>query len=244
MSDPLVSVIIPVKDGERFLAEAITSVLAQDYRPLEIIVVDGRSVDSSREIARSFELVRIVSQSEQGLADAWNVGIDDASGDFIAFLSHDDLWAPHKLKTQVSHMLEHPEIQYTIARVKFFAQPGLRTYPGFRSKLFEGDHIGRIPETLVAHSPLFDVVGRFDTSLSVSPDVDWFARAKDKNIPMAIIPDILLFKRVHDANLSLVGIDECHRDLLKTLRHSVVRQRQGSPREENEAEDAERSPGA
>ena len=242
MSDSLVSVIIPVKDGERFLAEAINSVLEQDYRPLEIIVVDGRSVDRTREIAGSFEQVRIISQVDQGLADAWNVGIDAASGDFIAFQSHDDLWVPKKLSIQVNYMLDHPEIQYTITRVKFFAQPGFRTHPGFRTKLLEGDHVGRIPETLVARRSLFDVVGRFDDTFSVSPDVDWFARAKDMQVPMAIMPEVLLLKRVHDANLSLVAVDECHRDLLRVLRRSVVRKRENQVGGENSPNYLEPSP--
>jgi glycosyltransferase involved in cell wall biosynthesis len=221
----LVSVIIPVKNGERFLAEAINSVLEQDYRPLEIIVVDGRSVDRSREIAGSFELVRIISQVGRGLADAWNVGIDAAKGDFIAFLSHDDLWVPNKLSIQVSHMLEHPEIQYTITKVKFFAQPGLPIPPGFRTRLLEGEHTGRVPETLVVRRSVFDAVGRFDVSLRVSPDVDWFARAKDQNIEMAIIPELLLLKRVHDANLLFASVDDSHRDLLRAVRRSILRQK-------------------
>lgn len=229
MSNLLVSAIIPVKDGERFLAQAINSVLEQDYRPLEIIVVDGRSVDSSRAIASSFEQVRIIPQVNQGLADAWNVGIDAAEGDFIAFLSHDDLWVPNKLSIQVKYMVEHPEVYCTIARLRFFAQPGLHTGPGFRTRLLEGDHIGRIPETLVARRSVFDVVGEFDVGLSVSPDVDWFARAKDQNVEMAIMPEVLLLKRVHETNLSLVALDQCHRDLLRSLRRSVLRQRKHRP---------------
>jgi glycosyltransferase involved in cell wall biosynthesis len=236
MSDPLVSVIIAVKDGERFLGEAIESVLGQEYRPLEIIVVDGQSRDASRKIAGSFEQVRIISQVNQGLADAWNVGIDAANGDFIAFLSFDDLWVPNKLSIQVNYMVEHPDIQYTIARLKFVAQPGLTIPAGFRAQLLEGDHIGRIPETLVARRALFDAVGRLDIGLSVSPDVDWFARAKDMNVPMAIMPEVLLLKRVHDANLAFVAVDECHQNLLQVLRRSVVRQREHRLGAEKDAE--------
>jgi len=236
MSNPLVSVIIPVKNGERFLAEAIDSVLEQDYRPLEIIVVDGRSTDRSAEIAASYEQVRVVAQVDQGLADAWDVGVDAANGDFIAFLSHDDRWVPHKLSTQVNYMVDHPAIQYSIGRVKFFPQSGLPAPRGFRARLLEGDHIGRIPETLVARRTVFDLVGGFDVSLRVGPDSDWFARAKDKNLQMAIMPEVVLLKRVHDANLLFESIDESHRDLLTALRRSIVRQRQCAPGEENSAD--------
>jgi glycosyltransferase involved in cell wall biosynthesis len=72
VNKPLVSVIIAVKNGERFLASAINSVLEQDYQPFEIIVVGGQSVDNTAKIAQSFESVRYVLQAGQGIADAYN----------------------------------------------------------------------------------------------------------------------------------------------------------------------------
>lgn len=225
IDQPLVSVIIPVKDGERFLAQAIYSVLEQDYEPLEIIVVDGQSVDNTAEIAKSFEAVRYISQVNWGIADAWNVGINAAPGEFVAFLSHDDLWTPNKLSVQVSYMLNHPEIQYTIAMVRFFLEPGYHIPPGFRKELLEGYHVGRIMETFVAHKAVFDTIGGFNPDLSTAEDVDWFARANDKTIPMAIVPTVLLHKRVHDTNLSM-NIPTNNRDLLKALQRSIVRKRE------------------
>src|SRR5262249_48006666 len=108
MSRPPVSVIVPVRNGERFLAAAITSILTQDYRPLEIIVVDGHSADNTAKIVQSFAQVRYVQQVNRGIADAYNTGIAAAQGQVIAFLSHDDLWTPNKLSLQVNHLLEHP----------------------------------------------------------------------------------------------------------------------------------------
>lgn len=223
-NEPLVSVIIAVKNGERFLASAINSVLEQDYRPFEIIVVDGQSVDNTAKIAKSFKAVHYMYQVNKGVADAYNIGIEAARGESIAFLSHDDVWTPDKLSIQVNYMVNHLEIQYTIARVKFFLEPGCPIPPGFRQELLENDHVGRIMETLVARKPLFDVIGKFDPDLTISEDVDWFARASDANVPMAVIPKVLLLKRVHDANLSLnawLG----HQDLLKALKKSIERKR-------------------
>jgi glycosyltransferase involved in cell wall biosynthesis len=224
MTRPLVSVVIAVKDGERFLASAISSVLEQDYQPFEIIVIDGQSVDNTAPIAKSFEEVRYICQVNQGIADAYNVGVEAARGEFIAFLSHDDLWTPDKLDVQVNYMLNRPGIQYTVARVKFFLEPGCSIPPGFRRELLEGDHVGRIMETLVARRPLFDAIGKFDPQLTISEDADWFARASDHKVPTAVIPQVLLWKRVHDTNASL-DVDLGHRDLLKALRRSVTRKR-------------------
>lgn len=120
MEKPLVSVIMAVKNGERFLAEAIESVLSQTYEPYEIIVVDGQSTDRTEKIAKSYKPVRYIRQTGKGVADAYNVGIDAARGEFVAFLSHDDLWAPNKLSVQVDYLIGQPEIQYTVAKAKFF----------------------------------------------------------------------------------------------------------------------------
>jgi glycosyltransferase involved in cell wall biosynthesis len=222
MSGPLVSVIVAVKDGERFLAAAIRSILEQSYRSFEIIVVDGHSVDRTAAIAQSFSAVRYLRQVNRGVADGYNTGLAAARGELIAFLSHDDLWAPDKLQMQVEHLLLDPTLQYVVARVKFLLEPGFPVPPRFRRELLEGDHVGYIMETLLARRSLFDTIGKFDPELTSADDVDWFARAKDRNIPGAVIPKVLVYKRVHNANTSL---QFSNHNLLATLRRSIIRKR-------------------
>jgi len=221
---PLVNVIVAVRNGERFLASAITSILKQDYRPLEIIVVDGHSEDHSAAIARSFAEVRYILQTGRGIGDAYNTGIAAARGDVIAFLSHDDLWIPTKLSLQVNYLMDHPEIQYTIAMVKFFLEPGHNVPPGFKQELLRGRHVGKIMETLVARKSLFEVIGGFDDGMALAEDADWYARANDQKIPMAIIPEVLLHKRVHNANASSDAQTSNH-ELLKALKRSIERKK-------------------
>jgi glycosyltransferase involved in cell wall biosynthesis len=226
MNELAVSVIIPVKNGERFLASALDSVVAQTYGHYEIIVVDGQSADRTADIAKSYEAVRYIRQTSHGLSHAYNIGIDAARGEFVAFLAHDDVWTPDKLSVQVDYLMNHPEIQYTIARVKFFLEPGFPVPPGFRKELLENDHVGRTLETLVARKSLFDVVGKFNPEVAISMDVDWFVRANDSYVPMAILYDVLLYRRVHDANTSLqVEVDNqrYNDEMLKLLRRSVRR---------------------
>jgi glycosyltransferase involved in cell wall biosynthesis len=104
MSAPLVSVIMAVRNGARFIAAALRSVLDQDYPSIEVIVVDGRSTDASRAIAGAIPGVRILVQGGSGLSDAWNCGIEQASGDLVAFLDSDDLWRPRQLGARVRHL--------------------------------------------------------------------------------------------------------------------------------------------
>jgi glycosyltransferase involved in cell wall biosynthesis len=224
LSNPLVSVIVAVRNGERFIASAIRSILNQDYRPVEIIVVDGHSQDGTAVIARSFEHVHYVAQRNRGIADAYNLGITAARGEIIAFLSHDDLWMPGKLALQVNHLQKHPDIQYSITMIEYFVEPGSEIPPGFKKELFAGPHVGHIMETLVARKTLFDLIGGFDSGMALAEDADWYARANDHGVPMAIIPEVLLRKRVHGDNASS-DAQTSNRELLKALKRSIERKK-------------------
>lgn len=180
---PIVSVIIAVQNGERFLAQAIESVLARTYQAFEIIVVDGRSTDRTEQVAKSYARVRYVQQAGQDLPDAYNTGIDAARGNLLAFLSHDDLWLPQKLSRQVEWLSNDAEIQYAVTQFKYFLEPGHALPPGFRPELLARPLVGRIMETLMARKPLFDRVGRLSGESAIAHDVDWYARAKDKAVP-------------------------------------------------------------
>lgn len=221
---PLVSVIMIVRNGERFLAEALRSVVAQDYRPLEIIVVDGKSVDQTAQIAQSFAEVRYLYQETLGVANAYNQGVKAARGEFIAFLAHDDLWAPSKLSKQVQYLLEHPEIAYTIVKAKFFLEPGCAFPPGMHKDLLDSERAIRMMEALLLRKQVFDQVGYFDPAFSPADDMDWLARVQDARIPMGLVPEVLLFKRIHDANTSINSPENTQR-VLAALRHSVNRKR-------------------
>jgi glycosyltransferase involved in cell wall biosynthesis len=224
---PLVSVIIPVKNGERFLEAAINSVLEQGYKRYELIVVDGKSTDRSPFIAKSFQVVRYLLQKDEGFGNALNAGIDVAAGELIAFTSFDDLWVKDKLSIQVSYLMQHPEVQYSITKVRYFLEESDAIPPGFRRELLAADQSGYMPETLMVRKSLFDSVGKFRSDMKISADVDWFARAKDLHIPMALIPEVLVYKRVHGANSTLAPnqVRTMNHELLKSLQNSIERQR-------------------
>lgn len=226
--------ILAVKNGERFLEAAIQSIIDQDYRPIEILVVDGKSIDNTPQIAKSFPAGRYIKQSGDGVSDAYNLGIHESRGEFLAFLSHDDIWAPGKLTAQVNFLNLHQEIQYTIGHLKYFLEPGCQPPKGFKMGLLEINPIGRIMETLVVRKSLFARIGLFDTNLQTAEDVDWFARADDDNIPYAVLPEVLLHKRIHDKNISLSGRGN-DRYLLTALRRSVERKKQPNLNSNNQA---------
>lgn len=223
-SAPLVTAIVIVRNGERFIGEALASIAAQDYSPIETIVVDGASTDRTERIVRSFDGVRWLPQPRRGVSDAYNTGIAAARGEFIAFLSHDDVWTEDKTSTQVQALTARPEIEYATGMAAFFLEPGFAMPSGFRTELLEGGHAASIMETLTARPSVFSRVGPLLETLSTAEDVDWFARARHLGVAHVEIPKILVRKRIHDANASLFTHANS-RNLLSALRLSVSRKR-------------------
>ncbi len=226
--NPLVSVVIAVRNGARFLAQAIESVHAQTYSRLEVVVVDGASTDGSAWIAASYPGVRCIQQAgATGFAGAWNEGIAASEGDLVAILDSDDLWEPEKLERQVDVLRTRPEVDYVIAEVEFLAEPGVAMPAGFDPELLGSAHVANMPSALLIRREAFEKVGEFRTDLTIANDIDWFARAKDLPLTSHVVPEVLLYKRVHDANLSYGAAEMLSRELPDLLRRSVRRRREG-----------------
>lgn len=222
---PLVSVIIPVYNCDRYLEQAIRSVLDQHYRPLELIVVDDGSEDHSADIAQSFKEVRYLHQPNQGVAAARNTGIAGAHGEFLAFLDADDLWPPNKLSAQVLYMLEHPQTGYTLTSLVNFLEPGT-DWPSWANNdpRSEGQN-AYSPCTLLARKTVFDCIGNFDSRYKIGEDTEWFVRAKDAEIPFMILSDVVVQRRIHGANLCYEKSALRKHTLMEILKASVDRKR-------------------
>ena len=221
---PLVSVIIPVYNREKFLAAAINSVFAQTYRPIQVIIVDDGSTDRSGEIARSYRDVEYIYQENQGVSVARNTGIDTAKGEFIAFLDSDDLWLPHKLETQINYMLEHPEVDITSTKIENFIEAGAEMPSGFN---FE-DYVKVIDQciilpTMVMRKVVFLQVGYFPHDLRSNEDTEWIWRARDFKVSIDQISEIFTLRRLHGENLSWQTKSEQKTNLFRIMRESIKR---------------------
>jgi glycosyltransferase involved in cell wall biosynthesis len=220
----VISAILPVKDGERYLAEAIQSILDQSRPPEELIIVDGDSTDRSAEIARSYDGVTLISQTGEGLAQAWNQAIDASSGDLIGFLDSDDLWMAGKQEVQAKALEDQPDLAGVIGRVRNELAPGMDPPPGFRPEMLDRDYMAPMPGTALIRRELFDQVGYFDEDYRLAMDVDWFARVKDAGYVVGNVDHTVLLKRYHPFNLSHSRPRVYERELVKALRDSARRQ--------------------
>ena len=224
MTSPLVSVIVPLYNGMRFLRRALDSIATQDYRPVETIVIDDGSTDESASIAQSYPGVRYFSQANQGVARARNAGIAASTGQLLTFLDQDDEWSPNKLSRQVEHLLAHPELGFVLGHERIFLEPGCPPPRWLKAELLAGTHAGYVVGTLMARRAVFDVVGLFAAAYSMASDTDWLLRARDAGVAMAVIGDTLLHRRIHEGNHSHQS-GQAVSELLVALRARTARQR-------------------
>jgi len=119
-----ITVVIPAHNAARFVPRCLGSVFAQTLKPAEVIVVDDGSTDDTAALAAALG-ARVVSQANGGIASARNTGIQNASGEWIAFLDADDLWAPEKLERQVARIRPDTVLVYTGLRI--FDDQGIRS---------------------------------------------------------------------------------------------------------------------
>jgi glycosyltransferase involved in cell wall biosynthesis len=205
-----VSAVIPVHNGELYLAEAVASVLAQTAPVLECIVVDDGSTDASAEIARGFgDAVTYLRQTpRRGVSAARNRGVAQARGELVAFLDHDDVWRPAKLERQTA-LLEQQSATLVLCGVEVIDRHGapLGTRRLASADLMAGMLLFNGTETVSASSTgLFDraalvALGGFDERLGMSADWDVLMRVLLGG-RLAYVDEPLVQYRRHDTNMS------------------------------------------
>lgn len=220
----LVSIIIPVYNGARFLPAAIRSVLDQIYRSFEIIVVDDGSEDGSGDVSRSFPEVLYHRQDKRGDTVARNAGVELSHGQFIAFLDADDLWTPNKLSLQVAFHLKNPNVGYSLTGEKIFLEPNTEQPKWLKTEILMNPHPSYAPSALMVCKDVFDRVGGFDTSYEIASDADWLLRAKDAGISSGRLPETLLLKRIHGDNLTYQQAT-IRKELMKSFKASADRRK-------------------
>ena len=223
-----VTAVVPVFNGERFLAQALKSIFEQSLPPDEVIVVDDGSTDGSAAIARDLG-ARVISQPNAGAPAAKNVGIAAATGQLIAFLDSDDLWTPDKTRLQVEYLRAHPEMAFVIGQIKVFAEPGFDPPSWFRKSLFE-PHEGYLTSSSMIRKCAFDQVGGYDGKHFPPENVDWFARASDAGLKGGSVGQLIALQRIHGANVSAGDPETLKASLVQVMRDSIARKREAGNR--------------
>ncbi|MGH2633373.1 MAG: glycosyltransferase family 2 protein [Tepidiformaceae bacterium] len=218
---PLVSVVVPVYNTERFVREAIESVLGQlGVAPVEIVCVDDGSTDGSMAAVAGFgAAVKVMSHSHAGIGATRNLGVAAAGGEYLAFLDADDLWTPAKLARQLAELQAPGAPPLVAGMVEQF-----RHLPSG-----EREVVGRIAPGYVAGAMLmrretFECVGPFATDVRAGEFIDWYARASDLGLRTLVLDDVVLHRRIHDANTARTSGD-ANQDVVSVLRAALQRRR-------------------
>ena len=218
---PLVSIIMPAYNAQAFLAQAVNSVLTQNYSQLELLVVDDGSTDgTAQHPALQDPRIRVLHQENAGPAAARNLGLAHACRELIAFIDADDLWLPGKLSAQVAYLQAHPDAQIVFGGFlrwepdtsgRFAAPPTASPNPnplvlaqpsGWIYTDLLLDSVVHII-TAVVRQPVFDIVGNFDTRLTTGSDYDFWLRAS-RHFQMHQLAQTLACYRIHPQSITKV----------------------------------------
>lgn len=222
-NQPLVSAIVPVRNCERYLAEALESALAQTYLPVEIFVVDDGSEDGSGEIAKSYvPAVRYIFQTSAGAAAARNRAIPLAKGEFFAFLDADDVWLPDKLALQMAAFDAEPDLDIVTGYVQQFISPELDA-EGMKGVYCPPDPMpGYIPSAMLVKREAFFRVGLFDEH-SQAEFISWWARAVELGLRIKVLPELVARRRLHKTNQERSR--KSRQEIVRILKASLDRRR-------------------
>jgi len=196
---PLISVILPVHNSEKYLRDALHSVFNQDYTPIEIIIIDDGSTDGTSQIVKEYAgKVQYTFQQNQGPAAARNLGIQKANGDFITFIDADDLWPEDKLKHQMGCFEQYPETEIVQGLVKRadLSIPDEYAKNNGDEQLFIHSNLG----AMIIRKAVFTKVGVFDETLTYHSDTDFWFRARESGIKILVDKRIALIYRIHGRN--------------------------------------------
>lgn len=215
---PLVTVVIPTRDRQAFLARAIDSALAQTYRPLEVIVVDDGSIDDTPRVVAEYvrrfpETVRLLNESGRGSPFPHNKGLRSARGQLVALLADDDEWLPRKLDLQIGALQRTGSQIVFSAYTRTGAVPDtLDALPAYAVKdgIIDPDFLldsllvrcAILDCTMVTAKSLFTRFGYLDESLPTCSDWDLFLRLAAARTPIAYVSEPLVRYRVHPSTIS------------------------------------------
>ncbi|MCL1839709.1 glycosyltransferase [Candidatus Saccharibacteria bacterium] len=211
-TNPKVSIVIPVYNGEKYMREAIDSALAQTYKNIEVVVVNDGSTDRTDEIARSYGAkIKYLKKKNGGVSTALNMGIRHMSGDFFSWLSHDDVYEAGKVEEEINFLLKNKLLSKDIllysdyclidARSKFLTDVAInhglvKDKPMYA--LFRGLINGN---TLLIPKRAYEKYGTFDARLRCVQDYDlWFRMSK--TYKFAHFPGVTIKSRYHSKQAS------------------------------------------
>jgi len=217
-----VTAIVAVRNCERYVAEAIDSILGQTVPPGEVVIVDDGSTDGTPDIIRSYgPPVRVVRQEARGQFSATNRAADTATGDLLAFLDADDVWTPDSLELRLARLEDDDQPEAVFGMLEQFVDVGT-------DRQFKFDPAPTpvtMFQTMLIRRAAYERVGPLLEDFETSANVEWMSRLRAVGVRYVEIPHVVGRRRLHGDNVSLTRIDEKRTDLLRAVRTHHRRRR-------------------
>ncbi len=230
-SHPSVSAVVAAYQAERWIGEALESILGQTRPPDEVVVVDDGSTDgTARELARFSGRIRVIRRDNGGCPAAFNTAFGAARGDYVAMCGADDVWEPSKLEWQLEAIAAHPEVDVLFGHARLFgrlegehARPpasGLLDSAELQRALFR--ELSVCAPSVVIRRALFERLGPFVENFGADDYEYWF-RCLRAGARFYYDPRPLLSYRQHESNLSAkrLWMDECCYEVLRRYQSDV-----------------------
>jgi glycosyltransferase involved in cell wall biosynthesis len=214
--EPLVSIITPSYNQEKFIEKTIQSVLSQDYSNIEYIVIDGGSTDGSMEIIKKYEkyLSYWVSETDRGQSDAINKGFKMAKGEILAWLNSDDTYLPGAIKKVVEFFKLHHDVNIVYGMSHYIDETGniIDNYPteSFDHKRFASFNFISQPSTFFKKNAYYEV-GGLDIGMQFAFDYDLWIRLTER-FRIEYLTEFLSTYRLHEKSKSIFERSALERD--------------------------------
>jgi len=219
------SVVVAAYNSDRYIADALESVLDQTVAPDEVVVVDDGSTDASAEVVERFtSRVRLLRAPHEGFAHATNRGIAAARGALVAFQDADDLWLPTKLEHQLAALDADAALDAVSGRLESFLSPDLPPGLAARYRVPPVMPSYQLQSMLIRRSAL-DRVGPIDPAAGTGVLLDWISRSREAGLRTRVLDEVVVRRRIHETNLGVRDAAAVRPDLLRALRRHRRRTR-------------------
>ncbi len=220
MSIDTIGVVIPVRNGARYLPEALASLHEQERVPDEVVVVDDGSTDDSGDIARAAgaQVIRIESL---GIGAARNIGAEVLSTTMITFLDADDRFPPDRLARQEQALQADPELDGVVGHMREFLTPDRVEELRGRFAVAPNPMPGWHASGMLLRRPAFDRSGGFDADPELHDAFNWVLRMRELGLRLVLRDDVVVERRIHGDNTTLTDRSSLHARYLRSARIAI-----------------------
>lgn len=218
----LISIIIPCKNGKKYIEETILAIKKQNMN-IEIILVDDGSTDNTAEIAEKLGCTLITHETSKGPVVAKNSGLKVASGDFIMFHDADDVMNTNILPELYKALDSNPDVYAVMAKVKDFYSPELSEEEKQRTKIKSEPYYGLFTGAVLIRKSIFDKIGLFNETVTAGEIIDWQSKMDKNNLKIKKLDIVSTNRRIHSSNFGKTQQKTEFKDYATLLRAKLGR---------------------